>query len=329
MNSSRSIVLGFTLFLSACSDAPRDNPLDPLSPRYQGNAVVSGKVFVLSQNTPVIQARVACLESGLSVTTDTNGAYQFSKLDIGSLTLVCSKNGFVSDTEKIVLQAGVPQQIQFGLNGFPFVVSQNILTRKIDQYYPSPQYFVDVSASVSDPNGIEDVDSVWFVVDSMQFAMSYSPTANMFQTTIYKYSFPTNTIQWLVGKPLTIVSSDRSNARGTGAPFYVTRIIEDEASPVYPSSLNNDTTGSTPLLKWSPPNVTYNYSYTLSIFLVNSGTETVWWTYTGLNSINEQLQFPNDGVTPPLQQGNYVWTISVVDDFGNFSRSKESAFVVR
>jgi CarboxypepD_reg-like domain len=328
MNFSHSIIVGFALFFSACSDAPRDNPLDPLSPRYQGNAALSGKVYVLNQNTPVAQARVSCLENGLSVLTDSAGAYQFLKLDAGSLTFVCSSVGFVSDTQKIALQAGTPQQIQFGLNGYPFVVSQNILTRKIDQYYPSPQYFVDISASVSDPNGIEDVDSVWFVVDSMKFAMGYSLSAKMWQTTIYKYALPTNTIQWLVGKPLTIVSTDQSNARGTGTPFYVTRIIEDEATPIYPSSLNNDTTGSTPLLKWSPPNVTFFYTYTLSISLVSSGTESVVWMETGIDFSKEEEQFPGDIPTQPLQAGNYVWTISVVDQFGNYSRSKESSFVV-
>jgi Carboxypeptidase regulatory-like domain len=328
MNSSHSIIVGFALFFSACSDAPRDNPLDPLSPRYQGNAALSGKVFVLVQNTPVVQARITCLENGLSVLTDSTGAYQFLKLDAGRLTFVCSSAGFVSDTQKIVLQAGTPQQIQFGLNGYPFVVSQNILTRKIDQYYPSPQYFVDISASVSDPNGIEDVDSVWFVVDSMQFVMPYSPTTQTFQTTIYKYSLPTNTIQWLVGKPLTIVSTDRSNARGTGTPFYVTRIIEDEATPIYPSSLNNDTTGSTPLLKWTPPNVTFIYTYTLVISLVNSGTESILWTHPGVSFGTEEFQFIGDDNGQPLSAGNYVWTISVVDQFGNYSRSKESSFVV-
>jgi hypothetical protein len=283
----------------------------------------------LNENTPVVQARVTCLQNGLSVLTDSTGSYQFLKLDAGSLTFVCSSGSFVSDTQKIVLQAGTPQQIQFGLNGYPFVVSQNILTRKIDQYYPSPQYFVDISASVSDPNGIEDVDSVWFAVDSIQFAMDYSPTTKMFETTIYKYSLPTNTIQWLVGKPLTIVSTDRSNARGTGAPFYVTRIIEDEATPIYPSSLNNDTTGSTPLLKWSPPNVTFIYSYTLAISLVSSGTESIVWTYPGLSFGNEEFQFISDNNGQPLGAGNYVWTISVVDQFGNYSRSKESSFVVK
>ncbi|HTY12525.1 MAG TPA: carboxypeptidase-like regulatory domain-containing protein [Bacteroidota bacterium] len=323
------MVISLSLLLCACSDAPRDNPLDPQSPRYQGNAMVGGNVYVLDQNSPVGQARVTCVENGLSVLTDSNGVFQFTKIDVGSLTFVCTKTGFAPDTSKIVLQAGSPQQISFGLNGYPYIVSQRILTRKIDQYYPSPQYFVDVSASVSDPNGIEDVDSVWFVVDSTRFVMVYSPTTNMFQTTIYKYSFPTNTIQWLVGKPLTIESTDRSRALGVGSPFYVTRIIEDEATPVYPSSLNNDTTGSLPMLKWTPPNVTYNFSYTLVISLVNSGTEQVWWTYSGYGSIYQQLQFPSDSTTQPLQAGNYVWTIAVVDDFGNYSRSKESSFVVK
>lgn len=329
MNPARSIIIGLSLLIAACSDAPRDNPLDPQSPKYQGNEMVSGKVYVLDQNSPVVQARVTCLENGLSVLSDSVGMFTFAKIDVGALTFICTKTGFVPDTQKSVLQAGSPQQISFGLNGYPYVVSQNILTRKIDQYYPSPQYFVDVSASVSDPNGIEDVDSVWFVVDSIRFVMNYSPTANMFQTTIYKYNFPTNTIQWLVGKPLTIEATDRSNALGAGPPFYVTRIIEDEATPVYPSSLNNDTTGSAPLLKWTAPNVTYNFSYTLVVSLVSSGTEQVWWTYSGLNSLNQQLQFPSDNTTQPLQPGNYVWTISVVDDFGNYSRSKESSFVVR
>ena len=140
---------------------------------------------------------------------------------------------------------------------------------------------------------------------------------------------PTNTIQWLVGKALTIVSTDRSNARGVGAPFYVTRIIEDEATPIYPSSLNNDTTGSTPLLEWSPPNVTFIYSYTLVHFSRDFWNGTVVWTYPGLSFGNEELQYPNDKSGQTLQAGNYVWTISVVDEFGNYSRSKESSFVVK
>jgi hypothetical protein len=329
MNYSILILVGATLILSDCADAPRENPLDPLSPHYQGNAAVTGKVYVLNQNTPVPQARITCLESGISVATDSNGDYQFSKIEAGSITLVCSKENFVPDTQTTILEAGSSRQIFFGLNGSPYVISQKILTRKIDQYYPSPQYFVEVDASVSDPNGITDVDSVWFAIDTLQYPMDYSPSAKLFQTIIFKYDFPTNTIQWLVGKSLTIHSRDRSKARSISSPFTITRIIENGAAPTSPTPLNNDTTGSTPVLMWTPPAVTFSYTYTLAIARVDAGTETVVWTYNGLNFFFEQIQFPGDGSGQTLPPGNYVWTISVVDEFGNYCRSKEASFVVK
>jgi len=330
MNHSVLILAFAALFLSNCADAPRENPLDPLSPQYQSNAALTGKAYVLNQNTPVAEARVTCLESGISVVTDSNGSYQFGKINAGTITLVCSKENFVPDTQKTVLETGSSRQISFGLNGSPYVISQKILTRKIDQYYPSPQYFVEVDASVSDPNGITDVDSVWFVVaDTVLYPMDYSPSAKLFQTTIFKYDFPTNTIQWLVGKPLTIRSKDRSKAISNSAPFTVTRIIENGATPTSPTSLNNDTTGSTPLLMWSPPAVTFIYTYALSISRVDAGTETVVWTSSGVNLFNEQFQFPGDGSAQTLPSGDYVWTISVVDEFGNYCRSKEASFVVK
>lgn len=330
MNYSIFILASAALILSDCADAPRENPLDPLSPQYQGKAVVTGKVSVLNQNTPIPQARITCLESGISVATDSNGNFQFGKIEAGLITLACSKENFVPDTQKVILETGSSRQIFFGLNGSPYVISRKIVTRKIDQYYPSPQYFVEVDASVSDPNGITDVDSVWFVVaDTVQYPMDYSPSAKLFQTTIFKYDFPTNTIQWLVGKPLTIRSKDRSKANNNSSPFTVTRIIENGATPTSPTPLNNDTTGSTPVLMWTPPAVTFSYTYTLTIARVDAGTQTVVWTYSGLDFFNEQIQFPFDGSGQTLQPANYVWTISVVDEFGNYCRSKEASFVVK
>jgi len=42
-----------------------------------------------------------------------------------------------------------------------------------------------------------------------------------------------------------------------------------------------------------------------------------------------QLRYPADSSGLTLLPGNYIWTISVVDDFGNYSRSKEASFVVQ
>ncbi len=316
-------------FLVGCLDAPRDNSLDPSSPYFQNSASISGQVIVRDQNSGIVSAIVLCVEQGISVTTDSNGYYAFQRLSSGVLTLVVSKTGFVSDTQRVQLNAGASIKVSFALNGAPIILTESIITHKYDQYYPSPVYTVDVMASVTDPNSIADVDSVWFAVDTLLYPMPFSTTTRQYQTTLFKYDFPTNTIDWLVGKSLTIRCRDRHGAVGTGAPFSVTRVIENTAVPTYPTSLNNDTTGSTPVLKWLPPGVTFNYSYMLQCSRIDAGTETLVWTFSNLNSTILQQQFPGDGSGLTLASGNYVWSVTVVDNFGNSSRSKEAAFVVR
>jgi hypothetical protein len=261
---------------------------------------------------------------------------------VGNQTLVCSKFNYTTDTQHIVLQTQTPAHVRFSLNGSPNVLSQNIYTRKIDQYYPSPQYFVDVTASVTDPNGITDIDSVWFVVSSPQggiepdtlfFPMTYSISTRLFQVTLYKYDLPSNTIQWLVNKPLQICSRDLHSAKNFSNPFYVSRVIEDAATPSYPAmnttTQAKDTTGTTPLLMWSPPDVTFDYTYSLTISRTSSGVQNEVWSISQVSSLDTKYQFPGDNSGKTLAPGDYVWTISIVDEFGNYSRSKEASFVVK
>lgn len=324
-----SLFIIVVMFLAGCIDAPRDNPLDPSSPYFRNSAAISGQVSILNQNTGIPSASVLCVEQGVSVTTDSNGTYAFRQVAAGALTLIASKAGFVPDTQRVQLNPGAAVSASFALNAVPVVLAQNIVTHKYDQYYPSPVYSVDITASVTDPNGVTDLDSVWFSVDTLLYPMPYSTTTRQYQTTLYKYDFPTNTIDWLVGKALTIRGRDVHGAIGKGMPFFVTRVIENTATPSYPTSLNNDTTGSTPLFKWLPPGVTFNYTYTLECLVVSAGTETLVWTLANINATVLQQQFPGNGSGLTLASGNYVWRITVVDNFGNTSRSKEAAFVVR
>ena len=315
--------------LAGCAEAPRDNPLDPASPYFRNAASVSGRVTVRNQAGGLPSVAVLCVEQGVSVSTDSNGQYAFQQLAAGNLTFIASRPGFVSDTQHARLDAGATLTVSFALNGAPVVLAENIVTHKYDQYYPSPVYTVDITASVTDPNGVTDLDSVWFSVDTLLYPMPYSTTTRQYQTTLYKYDFPTNTIDWLVGKTLTIRGRDFGGAIGTGNPFSVTRVIENTATPTYPTSQNNDTTGPTPVFKWLPPGVTFNYFYTLECLVVNAGTETLVWTLPNVNSTVLQQQLPGDGSGFTLSSGNYVWRITVTDTFGNSSRSKEAAFVVR
>ncbi len=284
---------------------------------------------VAVQNTKIASAEVECLEVGTSVFTDSAGNYAFAELPAGALTMVASKSGFVADTQRVQLNAGTSLRVVFALNGPPIVLSESIITHKYDQYFPSPLYTVDVMANVTDPNTVLEVDSVWFSVDTLQYPMFYSITAHQFLTTLSKYIFPSNTINWLVGKPLQIRSKDQFGAVSVSTPFYVTRVIENTANPVSPAPGNADTTGSQPYFRWSPPGVTFTYTFAVECSRVVAGTETQVWSLAGISATNLQQQFPGDGSGLTLAPGNYVWSVTVVDEFGNTARSTESAFVVQ
>ena len=315
-------------FLTGCvGEAPRDNPSDPLSPSFKEEGSLSGRVIVENQSTGIAGVTVTELSDSISVLTDSAGYFSFGTLSEGSHQFVCTKSNFANDTFTVTIASGKNVNVVRQLNGAPVVLMQSILTRKIDQYFPSPQYFVDISAAVTDPNGVADLDSVWFKVDTLKYPLSYSVDSKTFITTIYKYDIPTNTIQWLVGKPLTIVSKDVHGAVSTGDPFYITRVIENEATPISPAPANSDTVSVDSLtFTWSPPNVTFNYSYTITVYRVDGGTKTLAWTYENLDSYYEELRYSDNG---SIVAGNHVWTISVVDEFGNYARSKESSFVVK
>jgi hypothetical protein len=330
--------------ICGCNDAPRDNPLDPQSLQYISTASVSGTVTILNQITPLSSAAVLSLEDGVSTTSNTSGVFSFDRLTSGVHTFICTKANYSPDTLHVDLQAHTSTLIHFSLNGAPYIVSQKIYTRTIDQNYPGPQYFVDVTASVADPNGINDIDSVWFFMiyssggslasDTFSYPMTYDVSARLFKGTIYNNTLPTKKIQWLVGKPLQIKSRDFHNAINYSDPFYVTRIIENIANPLYPATNPTtsikDTTDSTPLLHWSLPGVTtYNYTYSLTISRIISGWRYDIGAYTKIASGDNAWKFPGDTSGTTLDSGDYVWTITVLDDFGNYSRSKEAPFVVK
>lgn len=311
-------------FIGCIDDAPRDNPLDPQSPSYTKDGGLNGRIIIANQATGISGAVVRDLTEAISVTTDSSGNFSFGKLTSGLHRFVALKENFTNDTFQVSIQPGAFSQIVRGLNGAPIVTFQRILTRKIDQFFPSTIYFVDVEADVTDPNSIYDPDSVWFNVDSSKFLLSYSGSPNKFIATLDKGVFPTNTIQYLVGKQLHIISKDRNNAVNKSDPFYVTRVIENAAVPTSP--INNDVVKTDSIsFHWSQPDVTFNYTYTIIVSQVISGTPKLVRTYSGVNSIDQQ--YPIDGSVLTLPQGNYVWAVAIVDDFGNYSRSKEYPFV--
>ncbi len=292
----------------------------------KAEAVLNGRVIVRNlASVGIGSALVTLLPLNIATRTDANGYFAFStKIATGNYTLTVQKENFVTDTLQLSFKVDEQQTISFLLNGFPVITSSQVITQKIDQYFPGPIYSATFTATVADPNGDVDITSVWLSVDTLRFPMLYVVTENKFQVIILPENLPSNTIEVLIGKNMYIAAKDTQQVVGKSAPITVTRIIETGATPLYPKYTDSTVT-STPEFKWSAPSVSFNFTYTITVVRQESGTETIKWSKEKLGSYLVSYPYPN---VSPLQKGNYFWTISIVDEYGNISRSKQSPFIV-
>ncbi len=311
------------LIISGCApDAPHDNPLDPSSPNYNATGILTGKVLSLSPPYAGISGALVTIEqTGEARSTVSDGSFEFKTVPSGNVTLIVNKSAYLSDTLNLTVEVGKSYDEEIHIDALPQVSNAQVVTSKIDQWWPGPVYSALVTADVTDPDGIGDIDSIYVQVDSLSFPLNYSVSNKDFEATIDATQLPNQDLQWLVGKDLTVFAVDKAGGVGKSTGFYISRVIEPEAIPTAPASL--DTTTATPVFNWNPPTVSYNYTYQLQVVSLAGGTQTVVWSVSGLSSSEVSYTYP--GV---LQSGTYFWTVEVVDDFGNSSRSKEASFVV-
>lgn len=310
--------------IGGCSlNPPHDNPLDPDSPGYTGTGSLQGRVMLLNfPSIGISSVLLYTIPATFTIVADSSGYFEFPEIPSGEYYIIASKTLFTPDTIHVTIKTAGQSSVNFFMNSYPVVSSTKILMRKIDQWWPNPVYSAEISASVGDQNGISDIDSVWFKVDSLLYPMIYSVIDKNFQLSLNSYQVPSNNIEWLVGQPLTVVARDGKLSSGASAPFFVSRMIEDEAVPDYPKF--QDTTSGSPVFKWTAPSVRFLYTYSINVVRVDAGSQVMVWTQENIGSYLISYQYPGT-----LEDGNYFWTIAVVDEYGNYSRSKESTFVVK
>jgi hypothetical protein len=317
---SLTVLLG--LALSCAPDAPHDNPVDPASPEFSNTGGINGRVTLLSDprvGIPGVEVSVGA--EGPVFLTGADGSFIIANHAAGPVTLIASKLGYLSDTAIVTIEPARALPVEIRLDALPVIAQGTIITEKIDEYFPGPTYRALISADVSDPDGLADLDSVWTVIENLWFPMAYSPTSRLYEATVFDYNLPTNNLQWLVGKELHVVARDFAGASADAGNIFVTRIIEDSAFPLSPAS--GDTAASSPLLVWNPAQATFFHTLTLAIVRQDAGTQTPIWSQEGIDASLQSFQYGDT-----LVSGSYFWTIAVVDGFGNLCRSKPSSFIV-
>jgi hypothetical protein len=309
--------------LAGCiADVSHDNPLDPDSRAFSNNGTISGNV--LSYYLPysgVAGALVTAQPSGAGVLTNSAGAFTLINVPGGSARIVASRTGSMTDSVDVNVVVGVETKVDLHLDALPVVGACQVVTRKIDQWWPHAVYSAVVSAAATDPDGSGDIAGATLQIDTIKFAMAYAPDIQLYQVTIDAVSLPQGSIEWLIGKSLTITARDRLGATSAGKAFTVTRVIQDAALPLSPTAL--DTAPASPQMFWSQVTLQFTYTYKLELFRLDQGVPTLLWSAANLSPFLSSFQYPGQLVT-----GTYYWTISVVDEFGNLSRSKEASFVV-
>ena len=310
------------LWIGCAPDAPHDNPLDPQSPSFRDAAAVTGTITTLyAPYNPIKGGLVVSLPEGNAGVSDENGVFHLLDLTSGVHTLVAGKAGYSSDTVSVTIVPGKPKQVDFHLDALPVSSDIAAISNHISQWWPGPVYEAEIAASVSDADGASDIASVSVNIDTLVRAMSFSPADRMFHASIKSEELPGGTLQWLVGKPVLIKARDNPGNSSSSQPVFITRIIEETPVAVFPSSLDSAT--ARPTLAWSQLYLPYPFTYEVRVIRVDAGLQTEVWSRSGItNSVSTM------GVDQSLATGSYYWTVAVVDEYGNRSRSKEASFIV-
>jgi hypothetical protein len=310
--------------LAGCAlDAPHDNPLDPESASYRNAVDVTGTVTTFyAPYRPISSVLVLALSSGSASLTDQNGRFKVSALPTGEYDLSASKTGYAADTVRITVRTGTVDEVSFHLDALPTFSNLSATTSHIAQWWPGEIYQADFAAVVVDDDGTSDIDSVFVVVDSIRRSMSYSPIDRRFHASLKSDELPSSNLHWLDAKPILILARDRPGNAASSPELLIVRIIEETPVAVSPSGL--DTASASPTLGWIATYQPYPFTYEVEVVRVDAGYQTSVWKQTNIVNTSTSIS-----VTTSLSTGTYYWTLAIVDEYGNRSRSKEASFIVQ
>ncbi len=313
------------LFSNCWRNADRDNPLDPKSPLFRNTGIVSGTVLsYYAPNQPLSQATIILLPNFRSVFTDENGKYRLSDVPAGSYTLLVQKTNYSSDSAKIEVTAGQEIVRDFNLDALPLFVNPNVHSIHISRWFPQPydQFYLNVEVKVIDADGANDIDSVFLLNANLRVidTLKYQPQNDLYQSLQDLTDRPL--LGNLVGKPMYIKAIDKAGFFSISQEVFLHRVISQTPTLISPISLA--LVGNRPKLVWADANVNFTHTFEVNVFRADLPVPTPAWSLG-----NIPMDSTSTTVTDSLPAGRYYWTVSIIDTFRNWSRSKEGSFQVQ
>ncbi len=331
-----SCALALVLAAGCGKDAPHTNPLDPLSGAPEVGSVAGAVVRLAAPQTPVAGAEVTLaardavggMRPRFVGNADNQGRFHFQGVPAGAYALRVQAPGFAEAADSVEVRLGRTAETVLALSGLPAAELTDLRTYHArHSWTETDTYMLHGTAEVTDGDGLGDVALVWLEVPEIGLldTLAAVPGApGRYTIALSNADMPAgSSISDLVGRRLVVKARDRSGQIGATPPAMVRRIIYEAPRLLNPIGFS-ETTNNYPLMRWE--RITPPFASTLTLRLVyepDLNTQIV-----KLVKENIPAGTTTFAVTQSLEPGTYVWTVTVVDEFGNESRSTEARFRV-
>lgn len=309
------------LGLNGClDDVPHSNPLDPAN----GDQIfeVRGSVSTYYQPRKNLANALLILQPGNYVTfSDAEGGYYLGSLKAGKYFITCSAEGYRTIAESLYVSQSLHHNIM--LNGMPYFKTLSLKTHHLSRWFPIDDvYYLEMLADVGDMDGLGDVATVVFEIPNYSFTDTLAPEieAGLFKKISYSSNLPVSQIHELTGKPFVFIVRDDLGAQTAAPPQYLTRIIAETPTLLAPVEFQIISDQSI-TFQWQKMRLPFPISFKIEIYRINMGLDT---KVDEINNIPGSVAFYN--YSSLLLSGEYFWTLYIIDEYGNSSRSKEGAF---
>lgn len=336
------------LLFTSC-EAPRDNPFDPKSPLYEAPSApdavsdlaldsLSGVFATISWTAPH-RASEYRLYHG-------DGNWDGSDLDLGILykgDLPGVRPPGTQQAAYIALLPGAERvwalfsDSEAGLTSEPsnlititapgrdrqaLITAEAKSIRLSNWGAPFDWIGLVIEATVSDSDGVDSVrayqgQTLLCVLSPRNGGMEWSCE------TPY-YDLPNSSVEALIGRPLTIRCLDLAGYAVDSEPFFLRRVIDETPFVEFPEL--DTLVVNTPKLTWQWYEVNFDFTFSLQIVHISE-------TYIPTLVFSDSLIHPDTtsySILEPLPSTSryLLWTISVIDEFGDEARSSEARFRV-